>query len=165
MELRKAVALDPGDAEAWNWLGNLLGAQNRMREALQAYDRAVEIEPLWSSSVGNKINALDALNDEQGVQKELARLERTGDEAILTKVHAWIALHHGHPGDSVRIWLQFLLRHPEDRAFFEGRSIAIFVQLGYIDEAARIAGADPVWVRAYKSGELLPPGFASGPLG
>ena len=42
-DLRRAVELDPGNAEAWTWLGNLLQNQNRLKEALEASGRRVTL--------------------------------------------------------------------------------------------------------------------------
>ena len=70
-ELRRAVALDPGDAEAWMWLGNLHRGQNKLREALGAYDRALEIEPMFWPAIANKIATLAGLHDRDGMAKSL----------------------------------------------------------------------------------------------
>ncbi|HEX8840895.1 MAG TPA: TIR domain-containing protein [Sphingomicrobium sp.] len=157
-ELRRAVALDPGDAEAWFWLGNFYGFGNRMKQALQAYRRGVEIEPLWSQTVGNEISALVALNDQAGLQQEMQRLERTGDQLLLAKMRAHAAGVTGHPGDFLRIWLELLPQHPEERGYFAPRAAPRLLQLGFFDEAALVGHRDASWELTYE-GRLGPPGF------
>ena len=50
--LEQAVVEAPDDAEAWLWLGNQRAESGLMQEALEAYRRAAELEPLWERSVG-----------------------------------------------------------------------------------------------------------------
>jgi len=50
---RKAVALDAGLASAHYGLGYLLQLRNRLTEAIQAYRRAVDIDPYKAEAFGN----------------------------------------------------------------------------------------------------------------
>ncbi len=45
LHAREAVKVDPGDAEAYAVLGDILDAHGRLREAAAAYARAVSLEP------------------------------------------------------------------------------------------------------------------------
>jgi len=45
--LLRAVELNPSLSNAWNWLGNTAGAQQRANEAIGYYTEATAIDPLW----------------------------------------------------------------------------------------------------------------------
>jgi TolB-like protein/Tfp pilus assembly protein PilF len=136
-ELRKAVTLDPGSADAWTWLGNLYLGQNRLKEALAAQTRAVEIEPLWWTAVGNKIGALVVAGDGAGLESELRRIQETQDTVLLTKAQWRILFLKGHPGDAVAILLRLRTEHPEEAPWVDMRIWNSLAQLGFIEEALR----------------------------
>ena len=48
--LRRAVALDPNDAELQFWLGHAYGMEGDFPRQLEAYRRAMTIDPLWERS-------------------------------------------------------------------------------------------------------------------
>jgi tetratricopeptide (TPR) repeat protein len=49
-DFQKAIELDPGNAEAWLWLGLSLRKENRDPEARQAFAKSLELNPnrLWA---------------------------------------------------------------------------------------------------------------------
>ncbi len=49
-DFRKALALDPKDADAWLWLGIALRKQNKNAEAREAFSKSVELNPkrIWA---------------------------------------------------------------------------------------------------------------------
>jgi len=49
-KLRKRVARNPADADAWADLGRVLGQQRKIMEASRAFSRAVEIDPQFASA-------------------------------------------------------------------------------------------------------------------
>jgi tetratricopeptide (TPR) repeat protein len=136
-DLRKAVLLDPGSAEAWTWLGTYYANQNRFAETLKAQSRAVEIEPLWWTAVGNKISTLVLAHDRQGLDAELSRIERMQDPVLLTKAQWRVAFTSGHPGDAVAILLKLRSEHPEEAAWVDMRIATSLIQLGFVDEGIR----------------------------
>jgi TolB-like protein/tetratricopeptide (TPR) repeat protein len=140
-ELRHAVELDPGDAAAWMWLGNMMGAQNRWTLALAAYDRALEVEPLWETLIDNRVAALVALGDQDGLAREMARLQRIGDPNLLA-IARWKAADAGHrPAEAAEILLDLRRRAPSERPYVDGpRLRPALIQLGYFDEAEKLAG-------------------------
>lgn len=149
-DLRKAVALDPGNAESWNWLGGLLMSQNRAREALTAYSRAVEIEPFWRPAVGSKMSVLMLLGDWKGAQAEFQRVSRLGDPLLTEQLRAGIAGAQGHYGDTLRMLLNIRAQHPEISAWVDQRTPALLQMLGFIDEAERLYGNGDVQIADYK---------------
>jgi TolB-like protein len=134
-EYRKAVQLDPNDAEAWGWLASSLQGENHLQEALAARNRVVEIEPLWYWSSVNKIGTLGLLKDWKGIDAELARVRAIGDPVLLAKSEWMAANMTGHPGDQIRILLQLRAAHPDEAAWVRDRIVPAMMQLGFIEEA------------------------------
>jgi serine/threonine-protein kinase len=149
-EVRKAVALDPNDAETWTWAGNFYALQNRHEEALVARNRAAEIEPFWVNAVANRLNSLVALNKQQEVKNELARVAATGDPVLLAKARWIVAENSDHPGDAIRILLQLRLSHPEEAAWVDTRISGSLTQIGFLDEAMRASGFQPSEAELYR---------------
>ena len=53
--------MDPQHASAWNNKGVALIHQGKYDEAIQAYDKAIEINPQYADAWNNKGNALNKL--------------------------------------------------------------------------------------------------------
>ncbi|MEA3080187.1 MAG: hypothetical protein QOF05_1595, partial [Sphingomonadales bacterium] len=62
-EIERAVTLDPNDYQSLMWLGILRSGAGDKKGALDAYSRAVEIEPLFWPAVLNKLQALRDMHD------------------------------------------------------------------------------------------------------
>jgi TolB-like protein/tetratricopeptide (TPR) repeat protein len=135
-EYRKAIQLDPNDAEIWGWYANALQGENRLAEALAARNRVVEIEPLWYWSSVNKIGTLGLMQDWKGIEAELARTKATGDPVLFAKSQWMAANVRGRPGDEVRILLQLRAAHADEASWVDNRIFAPLMQLGFIEEAA-----------------------------
>jgi tetratricopeptide (TPR) repeat protein len=134
-ELRRAVELDPNDAEAWGWLANSLQAQNRLHEALAARNRAAEIDPLWYWTAANKIGTLGQLKDWKGIDEEIARVQKLGDPILLAKARFNAASASNHPGDEIRLLLDLRSRYPDQSSWVDNRIFAPLMQLGFTEEA------------------------------
>ena len=134
-ELKKAVKLDPNDADAWNWLGNYYKDQNRVADALAAHSRAAAIEPLWISPVGNKILDLAMERSFSAIDSELARIKARGDPILLAKSEATAAGATGKPADLVNVLLRLRIDHPEEASWVDNRIFAPLMQLGFVEEA------------------------------
>ena len=52
--IRKAIALSPASAAAWNQLGGVLQATNRLAEAEDAFTKAIELKPDDASAFANR---------------------------------------------------------------------------------------------------------------
>ena len=68
-ELERAVALDPNDYEAFNWLGNLRSNIGDRKGSLEAWSRAAEIEPLFWPAVANKFKTLLQIGDRKAIDE------------------------------------------------------------------------------------------------
>lgn len=156
-ELKKAVELDPNDGEAWMWLGNCYNGQNRLKEALAAYSRAVEIEPLFLPAMGNKISVLAALGDRAGLDAELKRVAAAGDPVLLEKARAGVLGDTGKPGDSARVLLDLRERFGDQSGWVDNHLFPPLMQLGFVDLAIQLAGFDPAAIPVYQ-GNPGPPG-------
>jgi TolB-like protein/Tfp pilus assembly protein PilF len=148
LELRRAVALDPNDAEAWMWLGNCLVNQNRLKEGLQAYTRATDVEPLWFTPMYNKMDTLARLDDWQGIAAELRRTQATGDQYLILRARehaAWVA---GQIALQARYELEIRRRFPDQKTRFDIADILL--QLGYVDEARAVYDRPPGEAAPYR---------------
>lgn len=151
-ELRRAVALDPGDKEAWMWLGNCLLQQNRVKDALDAHSRAVEIEPLWFNSMYNKMDDLARLDDRRGLSRELRRVEGLGDPYLTLRAREHVAWLTGQIAEAARDELEIRRRFPDQTGRFD--IAEILLSLGYLDEFAAILGISRSEMAPYR-GEPL----------
>jgi TolB-like protein len=153
-ELRKALALDPGDVEAWGWLGNYFQYVNKLPDALTAYTRAEEMEPFWSFTVGNRVLCLAQMRDMAGVNAEYRRLAAAGETVLLAKVRAGAEGVLGHPGEQLRIVLELRKAHPEEASYIDTRIPNELFQLGYIEEAVSVWHMDPLNVQLYRGNPI-----------
>lgn len=150
--LARAVDLDPTNAEALLWLGNSLADQNRLQDALNAYSRALDIDPLFTSAIQNKVSLQLSFGDLKGAQREVTRLEQLGGDGVMAavaKMH--IAEAKGDLSARARIGLEQLRR----TGGADRRQLIIplgqtLLQLGYYDETARLAGLPDVMPRIFK---------------
>ena len=113
-QLRRAIALDPSDVEAWMWLGNFYLIQNNVAKALEAHSGAVELDPLWFNSMYNKMDDYARLSDMRGLAAEVRRAESTGDEHLILLAREHVAVLTGHPGTALRILAEFRRKFPEE---------------------------------------------------
>lgn len=157
-EIKKAVQLDPNDADLWNWLGNSYGSQNKVREAVAADRRANEIDPLLTPPIGNLIGGLVLLGDERGIAKLLARLDRTGDLVVPQKARWQLARARGQAGEDVRLGLKLIAEHPDERGYVQPRVARTLIQLGFIDQGLKAFGWDPQVASDFRG---VPPSAAS----
>jgi TolB-like protein/Flp pilus assembly protein TadD len=148
-DLKRAVELDPSDAEAWLWLGNLYSSQYRNREAATAHKRAIEVEPLWYPPMANRILELASIRDRVAMDNEIERAKATGDPVYSAMAQAFGAFGKGHPGDTLRIFLALRKEHPEVAPAVDSTLENALIFLGYPDLAMRLGGEGPALVAAY----------------
>lgn len=83
-EARKAIELRPSYATAWQWYGEALMAQGRLADALEAVDRAIELDPLAPVPRNVRAGILFMSGDtEAGVAEIRDALERFPDALVL----------------------------------------------------------------------------------
>jgi tetratricopeptide (TPR) repeat protein len=161
--LRRAVALDPSYSEAWTWLGNALLFRARYREAEEAYERAVALDPLFPPAVGNLAMLAVELKDDAAIERLLARVRRAGARPEL--VNSIIA-ERAHSSGDYSSALKLLSEHGVDANgrpkrllwlnWFEGLTAT-----GHYDALHRINGC-PDWYAPMLKGQTLPPTIFEG---
>ena len=137
-DFRKAIALDPSDAEAWMWLGNCLNGENRLEDALTAHSRAVQIEPLWFNTMYNKMDNLAELADVQGLAAEVRRAEATGDPLIILQARSHAAYLSGRMADAFRGNIEIHRRFPDQER--KGDMAPMLMTMGLVDEVRALFG-------------------------
>lgn len=156
--MRRAVMLDPSYAEGWNWLGNALHANYRYGEATAAFERAIEIDPLWFPPVQNLVWSANEGRDEKALQRLFRTMRRSGANAeLIATLRAENLLNRGDYSGSVRA-LQAVKGDPEGlpgRATLHG-NVDVLMILDYPDEAARLSGL-PSWFGQMVRSERVPP--------
>lgn len=143
--IERAVALDPGNAEAWMWLGNARNAQGRRQDAIKAYRRSVAIEPFWTPANLNLASTLFESGDAPGALAVAARLRGAGQAGLADLVEADIALSRGQIARSVRLCLP-MARAPRDsrlRGYALSCAATALLALGEEAAAVRLSGRSP----------------------
>lgn len=150
--LRKAIELDPNNVESISWLATMLGQQGEEDAAFQLLSRAVEIEPLWSGAVLNRVNWLIERKQERAIARELARLERLGSKLLWTAASMEIARAKADISEVARLGLEFYRdASAEEREFIGFHVHASLVQLGYPEQAFKLSGLPPFALPAWKN--------------
>lgn len=141
--LRRALRLNPTDVETINWLAAFEWSRGRHDEALELYNRAVEIEPLWWPAVLNRIGLWFETNQQAAVDREIARLDQFGDLRLQTLAH--IAVHdwRGDFSEATRIALAYAGRGPLERAAVEDWLASLLLRLGHDEIAWSFSNAPP----------------------
>ena len=77
---KKAIELNPDDANAYINLGIAYGEQNNYTKAIQSYEKAIELKPDYALAYWNRSISKDSVGDKSGVleyTKKAARLGHT----------------------------------------------------------------------------------------
>jgi tetratricopeptide (TPR) repeat protein len=134
--LRKAVALDPNDIEALNWLAGTLEGDEYTDDRFKLYSRIVEIEPLWWPAVLNKLGILLAKEDFAAAEKERQRLDQLGSVLMAGIVGMTIENAKGDISEAARIGINtFNAVGPKKGGILGVELVFILLKLGYLDEA------------------------------
>jgi TolB-like protein/Tfp pilus assembly protein PilF len=72
--LREALAKEPNDVDALNWLSNALGGQDKQAESFDVITQAARIDPLHAVVVGNLANAYHERGESGRAEQLLAPL-------------------------------------------------------------------------------------------
>lgn len=161
--LRRALELDPSDAEAWNWLGNSLNSQYRPREALSAYQRALALDPLWQVPADNLVTTATDLGDSKAVNDLIDELQRAGASSVaIAHIRAEAMFGQGDYSGAVQLLMK-IGRNEQGAAlplawptWFQTLSA-----LGYFDTMHPITGC-PEWFAPMVAGKALPPTEVAG---
>ncbi|HEY7005117.1 MAG TPA: TIR domain-containing protein [Sphingomicrobium sp.] len=142
-ELKRAVQLDPNDYEALNWLAGMLSASGDKKGALDAYTRAVELEPFFWPAAVNKLNILNQLGDQAALKDFIEHEKSVGADYLAAFIEMDQAQKKGQLAKAANIGLQYwsAATRPEERVpIGVGLWLALY-QLGFYDEAHKIGPA------------------------
>lgn len=156
--LRRAVALDPSYSDAWNWLGNSLYGQSRLKEAKAAYERAVSIDPLLYPAVGNLTVVDIELEDDAALEWLIQTITRAGASSqMVASLKVEQAYADGDFSRSIALLSAYPFEgggHP-NAALWDGW-FETLTALGYFDKLHQVTGC-PEWYGPLVTGKVLPP--------
>jgi TolB-like protein/tetratricopeptide (TPR) repeat protein len=155
--LRKSLALDPNQVDAWNWLHSALKGQGREDEAEQALERALRLDPLAPSINANMAAREAARGEVVEAEQRLLRVL----EAPWAPFPVYVALigHYIGSGRFIETY-EMVKRYILETISSTGRPpelfgfIAINAMLGRQEQAAywrdrnREVHPDNTWMRA-----------------
>ena len=99
-DLRKAVRKRKDLFQAWGLLGFALRSGGDYPGALEAYDRALEIEPRYAEAVEYRAEAyleLGRLDEAKAAYMQLLGPVRPLADQLMVKMEAWVARRRGDP--------------------------------------------------------------------
>ena len=106
-EIERAIQLDPNDFEAITWLGNMANDEGRKRGAVEAYTRAVSIEPLFWPAVLNKYSSLKDLGDQEGIAALMDQERKLGADYFVTSIEMDQAGSKGNIAEAVNLGMRY----------------------------------------------------------
>jgi TolB-like protein/Tfp pilus assembly protein PilF len=146
-ELERAVQLDPNDYETLNWLGGMLEGEGRRQDAISFYQRAVQIEPLFSPVVLNLYNVLRGARDEAAIARLLDFERSVGGDYFATAIEMQRLAERGDLARAANIGLQaWSSGRPEARAVIGDLLRGILIELDFGDAvvSARMRPPSPM---------------------
>ena len=154
--IERAVALDPGDAEAWLWLGNNRCQLLDIAGCSNAYRKAIEIDPYLAPAVDNLVQNLINLGDEKSLARLIRQLDRAGaGDTLVPAVRAAIAYSRGDYSAGLGPLLR-IGAGEKPPTQVRWRVTEGLIRLGLGEEAARFAGG-PSWLVPVMRSERVPP--------
>jgi len=139
---RRAVALNPRAAQAWNNLGNILKNSfktERRQEALECYRRAIAANPGYANAHNNLGHALDSIQGDKAGAEESFRAAIAYDPNYL-QAHlnlADILERSGRPDEALTSLRQALVLQPNN---FQVIGRALGLRRGLADWDERLPG-------------------------
>lgn len=135
-EIERAIKLDPSDYEALDWAAGMRDEAGEKAAALDAYRRAVAIEPFFWPAVLNLYWTLKKAGDQQGIQELLEQERRVGADYLATTIKIDAAFQRGALGEAANLGLTYWKTgRKEGRPAIGGYLWRILIMLGFIDEA------------------------------
>lgn len=137
--IKRAAALDPGNAEFQYWLGHVYANEQDFRRMLAAYDSAFTIDPLWHLAQFYAVRSAWQLGRRQQAMSYVGRIERDGSRYQAHFIRAALA---GAKGDPSKEASEFAAasastRDPGKKAVASYNRAFVLYGLGFFDEAGR----------------------------
>jgi TolB-like protein len=143
-EIERAVQLDSNDYEALDWLADMRSDAGDKKGAIDAFRRAAQIEPFFWPAVFNLYSTLRDVGDRGGMDDLVRQENRVGAGYLGTAIQIDDAAGKGNLAQAVNVGLSYWKTGRK-----EGRPAIGFIlwtallQLGFIDEAARLGPVPP----------------------
>jgi tetratricopeptide (TPR) repeat protein len=155
---RKAVAADPDDPGHLHGLANALMAENKYSDALEVFKRLSEIEPttgdnfLRMAELYRRVNKFDQAEAALLRAKQLTpgSLDVLFNEALLYE-------DEGRYDDAVKVLSDAIGGVRSQQSGTDGNANALTILYEQLGHAYRLAGNDPLAIRAYEDMAKLSP--------
>lgn len=99
-EFERAIEGNPGMHQAWGSLGYALRKQGNYDASLEAYDRALELQPDYGEAIeyrGEAFLGLDRLEDAKQAYLELLDTDRALSNDLLVAMRSWVDARSASP--------------------------------------------------------------------
>jgi TolB-like protein/DNA-binding SARP family transcriptional activator len=161
--LKRAIELNPNDAETWNWLANTQASQFKKREAISLYQKALEIDPLWLPAAQNLADIASQLGDRPALTKVINSMVRAGGrQEDIAALRSYPAAAAGDLSAALAPLLALRAQLPGGEfSSIRAEVGALLIRMGYIDEAARVWG-HPDWFGPALRSEIVSPDVIRG---
>jgi putative PEP-CTERM system TPR-repeat lipoprotein len=114
VQLDKALKLDPKNSGSWILKGDFERHNKNAQAAVDAYSKAIEIEPRHASALVNRALANLSMNKFELAQKDLAKLRKITPTNFLTVyLQALVLQHQGKMPAAMDAVQQVLKTHPD----------------------------------------------------
>lgn len=113
-ELRSIVAQNPGNAAAWVRLGNLYFDTDQFMESIDAYTRALELEPANPDVITDRAIMFRSIGDFEQAAAELRRAAELSPTHLNSLLNLGVVLRYDLndvPG-AILAWRGYLARNP-----------------------------------------------------
>jgi TolB-like protein/Tfp pilus assembly protein PilF len=125
--LRRSLALDPNQVDAWNWLAAVLGEQGRSEESTAALAQALRLDPLAPAALANMaLHEIRAGNVAAGEE----RLVRVLESPLADEYHygtlIFLKLARGQPAEALKLGQRLVLHVATET----GRPPPLFALIG-----------------------------------
>lgn len=151
--LLRAVELNPSLSNAWNWLGNNAGAQNRVEDSLRYLSEAAAIDPLWMVPNSNLISRYASLGRGDEARAIVERLRPFHqDSANFHSSDGQLRGDAGELADALRAYRIAYDLAPDTPAISSQTAFALLV-LQEFDEALEIVPPQFAVMRNFLTGE------------
>ena len=130
----EVIKQDQNDSVAWNYKGLALEAQSKDDEAIQAYDKAIEINPQYAEAWFNKGCVLPEENDSIKAYDKVIELDPKNAEAWFNK-----GITHGNQGnddEAIKCYDEVIRLVPKNVNAWLNKANALS-SLGKYDEAIK----------------------------
>jgi len=130
-DLERAVKNDPGLYQAWSELGFTYRKMGKFKESLEAYDRALQIQPNYTPALEYRAEAylgLNRLEEARATYTELFSADRPRADALLIAMKSFVAARHADAAGLDPTLLDAFSKWVDQREIIHGQTAALTAQ-------------------------------------